>query len=99
LNRRRPGKATDLEGNEVTDQGAWKGRNFSRREFLTLAGAGAVVGAVIIATMRKSGVRGLLKSVTSNQTQTNPATAGKFIQTGAQATGPSWFQRLLGGKL
>ena len=83
----------------MADEQRGKGRAFSRREFLTLAGVGAVVGAVVLATMRKSGLSGILKSTSSVRTPSNPATAGKFIRTSAPPAGPSWFQRLLGGKL
>ncbi|HYM38923.1 MAG TPA: twin-arginine translocation signal domain-containing protein [Thermoplasmata archaeon] len=74
-----------------------KGRGISRRQFLTLAGAGAVVGAVILAATRQKGIQGLLKSATGSQT--SQATAGKIIRTPSQPTGPSFLQRLLGGKL
>ncbi len=74
-----------------------KTRNWSRREFLTLAGAGAVVGALVLALSKPKGVQGLLKSTVGRQT--NPATAGKFIQTSAPAAAPSWLEKLLGGKL
>jgi hypothetical protein len=65
---------------------------------LTLAGAGAVVGAVILAATKQKGIQGLIKSATTG-TQTSQATAVKFIKTAAPATGPSLLQRLLGGKL
>ena len=83
----------------MADRLEWKGRSFSRRQFLTLAGIGAVVGAFILAATKKNGIGGLLKSTSGGQTQSNPATAGKFIQTSAQPAGPSWFERFLGGKL
>lgn len=82
-----------------------KGRSFSRREFLTLAGAGAVVGAFILMATQQKGIRGLLNSATSPRTNsrtntgTNAATAGKFIQAGPQLGSTSWLQRILGGKL
>lgn len=81
----------------MPDDEAQKRRSFNRREFLTLAGMGAVVGAAILAATKQKGIQGLLKSTSG--TQTNPATAGKFIQTSAQPAGPSWLERLLGGKL
>lgn len=80
-------------------------RTFSRREFLTLAGAGAAVGAFILMATQKNGIRGLLNSATNPRTNsgtstgTNAATTGKFIRTGPQLTGTTWLQRLLGGKL
>ncbi len=74
-----------------------KGRGLSRRQFLTLAGAGAVVGALIIAATRNKGLSSLLKAPAS--AQTNQATAGKFIRTASQPATPSLLQRLLGGKL
>ena len=74
-----------------------QGRGISRRQFLTLAGAGAVVGAVILAATRQKGIQGLIKSAAG--TQTNQATAGKVIRTAASSSGPSLLQRLLGGKL
>lgn len=80
----------------ATDQGAQR-RGFSRRQFLTLAGAGALVGALIFAATRGKGVQGLIKSVTN--APANRATAGKVIQTTAPAAGPSLLTRLLGGKL
>ncbi len=82
-----------------------KRRSFSRREFLTLAGVGAVVGAVVVLATRQSGIRGLVNSVANPRTSqkatagTNAATAGKFIQSGSPLTQTSWLQRILGGKL
>ena len=82
-----------------------KRRSFSRREFLTLAGVGAVVGAFVVMATRQQGIRGLVNSVTNPRTTTktssgtNPATAGKFIQAGPQLSQTMWLQRLLGGKL
>ncbi len=74
-------------------------RLYSRRQFLSLAGAGAMVGAVILLATRNKGLSGLLK--TGSGTQANQATAGKFITT-RTATSPltsqSFFQRLFGGK-
>ncbi len=81
------------------------GRTFSRRQFLTLAGAGAAVGAFILMATNQKGVRGLLNTVTNPKsnsgtgTGTSAATAGKVIRTGPQLTGTSWLQRLLSGKL
>jgi hypothetical protein len=75
-------------------------RLFSRRQFLTLAGAGAVVGAFLLFAAKNKGVSGLLK--TSSGSQTNPATAGKYVTTRASPsplTSQSFFQRLFGGKL
>jgi len=74
------------------------GREMSRRKFLTLAGAGAVFGALILASTRQKGVQGILKATSSNRTA-NQATAGKVIMTSAQPAGPTFLQRLLGGKL
>ncbi len=77
------------------------GRAMSRRQFLTLAGAGAVFGALILAATRQKGVQGILKATSTNRTS-NPATAGKVIRTSvpnAQPVAPSLLQRLLGGKL
>jgi uncharacterized membrane protein len=73
-------------------------RGMSRRKFLTLAGAGAVFGALVIAATRQKGVQGILKASTTNRT-TNQATAGKTIMTNAQPAGPSLLQKILGGKL
>ncbi len=81
----------------MTGEEGSKGRGISRRQFLTLAGVGAVVGAVIVAATRQSGLQGLLKSASGSQA--NQATAGKIIRTTSQPTGPSLVQRLLGGKL
>ncbi len=73
-------------------------RGMSRRRFLTLAGAGAVFGALVIAATRQKGVQSLLKATSTNRTQ-NPATAGKTIMTATQPAGPTFLQKLLGGKL
>lgn len=75
-------------------------RLYSRRQFLTLAGAGAVVGAFVLFATKNKGISGLLK--TNSGTQTNQATAGKFVTTRASPpplTSQSFFQRLFGGKL
>ncbi|HII39908.1 MAG TPA: hypothetical protein HA326_01670 [Thermoplasmata archaeon] len=75
-------------------------RGMSRRKFLTLAGAGAVFGALVIAATRQKGVQGILKATSTNRT-TNQATAGKTIMTSgsAQPAGPTFLQKLLSGKL
>ena len=83
----------------ASQEGASK-RTLSRRQFLTLAGAGAVVGAFILFATRSKGISGLLK--TSQGSQTNRATAGKYITTrtaGSALPSSSFFQRLFGGKL
>lgn len=91
------GKATRPEGMTMSTLAGTTGRSISRRQFLSLAGAGAVVGALILAATQKKGLQGILKTVSSGPT--NQATAGKFIRTSAPAAGPSFLQRLLGGKL
>ncbi len=82
----------------MADQEGNRGLQMSRRRFLTLAGMGAVFGAVVIAATRNKGVQNLLKTTSTNRT-TNPATAGKRITTAVQPATPSLLQRLLGGKL
>ncbi len=78
-------------------------RGMSRRQFLTLAGAGAVVGAFILFATRSKGISGLLK--TSSQPanpQTNRATAGRYISTrtaSSPVTSQSFLSKLLDGKL
>ncbi len=81
-------------------------KGISRRQFITLAGAGAVVGAVVLLATRNKGISGLFKSTTGSQnatgSQTNRATAGKYITTRPQSTTlstQSFFSRLFGGKL
>ncbi len=81
----------------MANQEATPKRGISRRQFLTLAGAGAVFGALILAATRSKGISGLLK--TTQGTQVTQATAGKRIVTPAQSSGPSLLQRILGGKL
>ena len=74
-------------------------RLYSRRQFLTLAGAGAVVGAVILFATRNKGISGLFKTSTA---PAKPATSGKFVTSrsaGSPLTSQSFFQRLFGGKL
>ncbi len=73
-------------------------RGMSRRKFLTLAGAGAVFGALVIAATRQGGVQSLLKATSTSRTQSQ-ATAGKTIRTHAQPASPSFFRKLLGGKI
>ncbi len=80
-------------------EGAQK-KGISRRQFITLAGAGAVVGAVILLATRNKGISGLLKGVTG--TQANQATAGKYIMArtpNTPVTSQSFFSKLFGGKL
>ena len=81
----------------MADQEGKRGPMMSRRKFLTLAGAGAVFGALVLAATRSKGVQNLLKTTSTNRT-TNQATAGKYITTAAQPAAPSLLQRLLGGK-
>ncbi len=74
-------------------------RLISRRQFLTLAGAGAVVGAVLLFATKNKGISGLLKTGTNSQ-QTQ-ATAGKFISSrtaNSPLTSQSFFSKLFGGK-
>ncbi len=74
-------------------------RLMSRRQFMTLAGAGAVVGAFLLFATRNKGISGLLR--TNSGSQTNQATAGKFITTRSQTgalTSQSFFSRIFGGK-
>lgn len=83
----------------MAGQEAPQKRLYSRRQFLTLAGAGAVVGAVILFATKNKGISGLLKT---SSTQPNQATAGRYVST-QQMTGAlssqSFFQKLFGGKL
>lgn len=84
----------------MADQEGSPKRLISRRQFITLAGAGAVVGAVILFATRNKGISGLLKNTTG--AQTNRATAGKYITSRAQVsplTSQTFFQRLFGGRL
>jgi hypothetical protein len=71
-----------------------------RRRFLFLAGAGAAVGAVILATTTP---RKLLQTLTTPTQSANPAatsaTAGKRIWTPLQQTGASFLSRLFGKPL
>ena len=80
----------------MTTQQGTRTREISRRQFLTLAGAGAVVGAFILAATQKKGLQGLVKAASTNRT--NQATAGKYITTASTPTGPSILQRLFGGQ-
>lgn len=83
----------------MANQEGGQKRVISRRQFLTLAGAGAVVGAVLLFATRNKGVSGLLKTSGS---QTNQATAGKYVTTrtaSSPLTSPSFFSKLFGGKL
>lgn len=84
----------------MADQQGTQKRVISRRQFLTLAGAGAVVGAVILFATRNKGISGLLRGVTGSQA--NQATAGKYIMArtpNTPVTSQSFFSRLFGGKL
>jgi hypothetical protein len=85
------------KGIQMATQDGMRGRGISRRQFLTLAGAGAIVGAFILAATQKKGVQGLLKAASAPRT--NQATAGKYITTAATPASPSLLQRLFGGKL
>lgn len=83
----------------ATQEGAPR-PGISRRKFLTLAGAGAIVGAVVLAAAQKKSLQGLVKAATTNRTnQPNQATAGKYITTSATPAGPSILQRIFGGKI
>ncbi len=83
----------------MADQEGSPKRLISRRQFITLAGAGAVVGAVILFATRNKGISGLLK--TSNATPANKATTGKYITsrspvTSSPLTSQSFFERVFG---
>lgn len=90
-------KATEQEGIQLATAPETDEKGISRRKFLTLAGIGAVVGAVVVMATRQKGVQGLLKSVSG--TQVNQATQGKVIRTAAPPAAPSILQKILGGKL
>lgn len=75
-----------------------RGSEMSRRKFLTLAGVGAVFGALVYATMRQGGVQNVIKTASTNLSP-NKATAGKRITTAVPPPGPSLLQKLLSGKL
>lgn len=92
------GKREAAEGDTMAEQEGTADRGMSRRKFLTLAGAGAVFGALVIAATRQKGVQGLLKATSATRAP-NQATAGKTIQTSTQTAGPTFLQKLLGGKL
>jgi len=84
----------------MADQVGAPKRLISRRQFLTLAGAGAVVGAVLLFATKNKGISGLLK--TNAGTQQSQATTGKFITTrtaSSPLTSQSFFSKLFGGKL
>ena len=87
----------------MANQEGTRKRVISRRQFLTLAGAGAVVGAVVLFATRNKGISGLLKTASGNQTaQPNRATSVKYITTKTSVsplTSQSFFSRLFGGKL
>lgn len=71
-----------------------------RRRFLLLTGAGAAIGAVILATTTP---RKLLQNLTAPSQASTPATAsataGKRIWTPMQQTGSSFLSRLFGKPL
>ena len=82
----------------MADQEGTEKRGLSRRQFLTLAGAGAVVGAFILLATRNKGLSGILK--TSAGSQVSQATAGKRISTRSTSSSllsTSFLQRLFGG--
>lgn len=84
----------------MAEQQGTQKRGISRRQFLTLAGAGAVVGAVVLFATQNKGISGLVKGVTGSQT--NQATAGKYIMArtpNTPVTSQSFFSRLFGGRL
>lgn len=84
----------------MADSEGTQKRTFSRRQFVTLAGAGAVVGALVLYATKNKGLSGILK--TAGSSQTNQATAGKVITTRGSTSplnGTSFLQRLFGGRL
>lgn len=84
----------------MADQEGTQKRVMSRRQFLTLAGVGAAVGAALLFATRNKGISGLLKAPSGSQT--NQATAGKYIMArtpNTPAPSESFFSRLFGGKL
>ncbi len=87
----------------MADQQGTPKRVLSRRQFLTLAGAGAVVGAVILFATHNKGISGILKSAQGPQSSSpNQATAGKYIMArtpNSPLTSQSFFSKLFGGKL
>jgi hypothetical protein len=84
----------------MLDETSAESAAMNRRRFLVLAGLGAAIGAVILATTTP---RKLLQNVTASTQTANPpaasATAGKRIWTPAQQTGSSFLSRLLGKPL
>ena len=68
----------------------------SRRQFLTIAGAAAALGAVIFAASRSKAGQSLLKPAQPSQPQ---QAQGPYVKAASEATTTSWLSKLLGGKL
>lgn len=75
-------------------------RGLSRRQFLTITGAAAALGAVIFATSRSKAAQNLLKPAQQPQPQ---QVQGRYVKVPGRvtttSTTTSWLSQLLGGKL
>lgn len=70
-------------------------RGLNRRQFLTITGAAAALGAVIFATSRSKASQNLLKPAQQSQPQ---QVQGRYVKVPSQVTTTSWLSKLLGGK-
>lgn len=73
-----------------------RGRGLSRRQFLTIAGAAAALGAVVFAASRSKAGQSLLKPAQPSQPQ---QTQGPYVKAPGQVTTTSWLSKLLGGRI
>ncbi|MEK6988314.1 MAG: twin-arginine translocation signal domain-containing protein [Candidatus Thermoplasmatota archaeon] len=69
-------------------------RGLNRRQFLTITGAAAALGAVIFASSRSKATQSLLKP-----TQQAQQIQGRYVKVPGKVTTTSWLSKLLGGKL
>ena len=71
-------------------------RGLSRRQFLTIAGAAAALGAVVFAASRSKAGQRLLKPAQPSQ----PHQAQEpYVRVASQVTTTSWLSKLFRGKL
>ena len=83
----------------MADDGRLEPAPMDRRRFLLLAGVGAAIGAVVLATTTPRKLIGTLTSPAQPGAPSASATAGKRIWTPMQQTGTSFLSRLFGRPL
>ncbi len=78
----------------MPEERAKGGRELSRRQFLTITGAAAALGAVILASSGSKATQSLLRPAPPAQPQ---LIQGRYVKVAGTSPTTSWLSRLFGG--